>query len=116
MIILIVLIVSVWNNCVVAGEGVEILAGLSLLEPQIRYQDIRTRGVEEVRDWLLKTWDYRGWFGMIVYVGVNLVAQPCFAMEAWGLGRPTSGLQELRDFGGRYPPACQQPFLGLEKL
>lgn len=44
--------------------------------------------------------------GLVVYVGLNLVAQPCFVKEAWGLGRPTPGLQELRDFGGRYPPTA----------
>ena len=30
----------------------------------------------------------------MVFVGVNLMTQPCFAMEARGLARPTLGKEE----------------------
>ena len=56
---------NVWNNCTVAGEKSEILAWLSPLEPQRRHQDIRTRRIDEVGDWLLQTEEYRNWFGGI---------------------------------------------------
>ena len=57
---------KVLNNCTVAAdERSEILAWLSPLEPQIRHQDIRTRRVDEVGDWLLQTQEYRNWFGGI---------------------------------------------------
>jgi len=31
---------------------------------------------------------------MVVFVGVNLVVQPCFATEARGLARPSLGKRE----------------------
>jgi len=55
---------NVWNNYTVADEGKsEILAWLSPLEPRIRHQDIRARRVDEVGDRLLRTQEYRDWFG-----------------------------------------------------
>jgi len=56
---------NVWNNYTVADERSEILAWLSPLEPQIRHQDSRARRVDGVGDWLLKTQEYRNWFGGI---------------------------------------------------
>jgi len=56
---------NVWINYSVADEKSEILAWLSPLEPQRRHHDIRTRRVKEVGDWLLKTEEYRNWFGGI---------------------------------------------------
>ena len=56
---------NVWNNCTVADEKSQILAWLSPLEPQRRHEDIRTRRVDEVGDWLLQTEEYRNWFGGI---------------------------------------------------
>ena len=56
---------NVWNNYTVADEKSEILAWLSSLEPQRRHQDIRSRRVDEVGDWLLQTEEYRNWFGGI---------------------------------------------------
>jgi len=56
---------NVWNNCTVADEKSEILAWLSPLEPRIRHQDIRTRRVDGVGDWLLQTQEYKDWFGGI---------------------------------------------------
>ena len=53
---------NVWNNCTVADEKSEILAWISPLEPQIRHQDIRTRRVDEVGNWLLQTQEYRNWY------------------------------------------------------
>ena len=45
-------------------ERFEILAWLSPLEPQIRHEDIRTRRVNEVGDWLFQTEEYRKWFSI----------------------------------------------------
>ena len=56
---------NVWNNNTVGDEKSEILAWLSPLEPQRRHQDIRTRRVDEVGDWLLQTQEYRSSFGGI---------------------------------------------------
>jgi len=59
---------NVWNNYTVAGGGSvadersEILAWLSPLKPRIRRQDIRTRRVDGVGDWLLQTQEYRNLF------------------------------------------------------
>ena len=46
-------------------EKSEILAWLSPFEPQRRHQDVRTRRIDEVGDWLLHTEEYRNWFGGI---------------------------------------------------
>ena len=48
-----------------ANERSEILAWLSPLEPRIRHEDIRTRRIDEVGDWILQTQEYRNWFGGI---------------------------------------------------
>ena len=56
---------NVWNNCTVADQKSEILAWLSPLNPRVRHQDIRTRRVDEVGDWLLHTQEYRNWYGGI---------------------------------------------------
>src|SRR5947209_7403858 len=53
---------NVWNNCTVADKKSKILAWLSPLEPRIRHQDIQTRRVAEVGEWLLQTQEYRNWF------------------------------------------------------
>ena len=45
-----------------ADEKSEVLAWLSPLEPRIRHQDIRTRRVDKVGDWLLQTQEYQDWF------------------------------------------------------
>jgi len=50
---------NVWNDCTVGDERSEVLAWLSPLEPQRRHQDIQTRRIEEVGDWLLETQEYR---------------------------------------------------------
>ena len=52
---------NVWNSPTVADEKSEILAWLSPLQPQRRHEDIRTRRVDEVGNWLLKTQEYRNW-------------------------------------------------------
>ena len=54
---------TVLNNSTVVNEKSEILAWLSPLNPRVRHQDIRTRRVDEVGDWLLRTQEYRNWFG-----------------------------------------------------
>ena len=56
---------NVWNDSAMADEKSEILTWLSPLEPQRRHQDIRTRRVDKVGDWLLQTQEYRNWFGGI---------------------------------------------------
>ena len=53
---------NVWNNYSVADEKSKILTWLSPLEPQMRHHDIRSRRVDEVGDWLLRTEEYRNWF------------------------------------------------------
>ena len=50
------------NNFGSTDERAEVLAWLSPLEPRIRHDDIRTRRVEHVGDWLLRTEGYRNWF------------------------------------------------------
>ena len=45
---------NVWNNYTVADEKCEILSWISPLEPQSRHEDIRTRKIDEVGDWLLQ--------------------------------------------------------------
>ena len=53
------------NNSTVTDERSEILAWLSPLEPPRRHEDIRTRRIDEVGDWLLENEEYRNWFGGI---------------------------------------------------
>ena len=50
------------NNFSSTDERAEILAWLSPLEPRIRHDDIRAQRVEDVGDWLLRTWEYWKWF------------------------------------------------------
>jgi len=50
---------NVFNT--VPDEKAEILEWLSPLEPRIRHQDIRTRRVDDVGDWLLQAQEYRNW-------------------------------------------------------
>ena len=69
---------NVWNNYTVADEKSEILAWLSPLEPRIRHQDIRTRRIEEVGDWLLQTQEYQSWFGGMGEGGSNGSALFCY--------------------------------------
>ena len=52
---------NVWNYRTVGDERSEVLAWLSPLEPQIRHQDIQTRRVDGVGDWLLQTEEYQSW-------------------------------------------------------
>jgi len=49
----------------VTEERLEILAWLSPLEPLIQHEDIRTRRVDGMGDWLFQTEEYRNWFGGI---------------------------------------------------
>jgi len=50
------------NNFGGADERSKILAWLSPLKPWIRHNDIRTRRVKDVGDWLLQTEEYWNWF------------------------------------------------------
>ena len=56
---------KVLNNCTVVDEKSDILAWLSPLEPQRRHEEIRTRRIDEVGQWLLQTEEYQNWFGSI---------------------------------------------------
>ena len=53
------------NNHAVVNRGSEILAWLSPLEPWNWHEDIRTRRIDGVGDWLLKTEEYLNWVGGI---------------------------------------------------
>ena len=57
--------VSNVNNFGSTHERAEILTWLSPLDPWIRHRDIRDQRVEDVGDWLLRTEEYRSWFGGI---------------------------------------------------
>ena len=60
------------------NERLEILAWLSPLEPRVRHEDIRTRRVNEVGDWLLKTEEYRKWLGDVRGGGSDRAALFCY--------------------------------------
>ena len=79
---------NVWNNVTVADEKSEFLAWLSPLEPQRRHQDIRTRRIDEVGNWLLLR---NIGIGLVVSVERNVIVQICFATEVWGWSRHTLG-------------------------
>ena len=49
------------TNITVTDDRSEILAWLSPLEPNLRHQDVQTRRVKSVGDWLLQTEEYRSW-------------------------------------------------------
>ena len=49
------------TNITVTDDRSEILAWLSPLEPNVRHQDVQTRRVKNVGDWLLRTDEYRSW-------------------------------------------------------
>ena len=53
------------NNFGIADERTEILAWLSLLEPQMRHEDIRAHRVKDVGGWLFQTEEYQNWFNGI---------------------------------------------------
>lgn len=49
------------NKTIVADEKAQILAWLSPLEPQARHQDIRTRRLNGVGEWALRTREFLNW-------------------------------------------------------
>ena len=53
---------TVTNNFTVIDDRSEILAWLSPLDPKLRHQDIQSRRVENVGEWLLQTEEFRGWY------------------------------------------------------
>ena len=53
---------TVTNNFTVGDDRSEILAWLSPLDPKLRHQDIQSRRVENVGEWLLQTEEFRGWY------------------------------------------------------
>ena len=69
---------KVWNNCTIADEDSGILAWLSPLDPHIRHHDIRTRRVDKVGDWLLKSNEYQNWLGSIREDGSDGRALFCY--------------------------------------
>ena len=52
---------TVTNNFTVADDRSEILAWLSPLDPKLRHQDIQSRRIENVGEWLLQTEEFRSW-------------------------------------------------------
>jgi len=69
---------NVWDNPAATDERSEILAWLSPLEPLIRHEDIRTRRVNEVGDWLFQAEEYRNWVGGIREVESDGAALFCY--------------------------------------
>jgi len=53
---------TVTNNFTVVDDRSEILAWLSPLDPKLRHQDIQSRRVENVGEWLLQTEEFRSWY------------------------------------------------------
>jgi len=53
---------NISNSFTTVDQRSEILAWLSPLEPRLRHQDIRTRRVDDVGDWLLQTDQFRSWY------------------------------------------------------
>ena len=62
----------------VTDEKLEILAWLSSLKPQIRHEDIQTRRVDGVGNWLLQTNEYQNWFRGIRRGDSNGLALFCY--------------------------------------
>ena len=54
-------VLNVSNHYTAAEDRSEILTWLSPLEPRIRHQDLRTRRVDNVGEWLLQTDEFRMW-------------------------------------------------------
>ena len=76
---------NVANNYTVDHQKSEILAWLSPLEPQIRHHDIQSRRIGEVGDWLMRTEEYRNWFGGIG--GNNSDGSALFCHGGPGVGK-----------------------------
>ena len=53
---------TVTNSFTVADNRSEILTWLSPLDPKLRHQDIQSRRVENVGEWLLRTEEFRTWY------------------------------------------------------
>jgi len=52
---------TVTNKFIVADDRSNILTWLSPLDPKLRHQDIQSRRVENVGEWLLQTEEFRSW-------------------------------------------------------
>ena len=52
---------TVTNNFTVADARSDILTWLSPLDPKLRHQDIQSRRVENIGEWLLQTEEFRSW-------------------------------------------------------
>ena len=79
---------NMWNNCTVADEKSKILDWLSPREPQRRRQDIRTRRIDEVGNWL---WLRNMGIDLVVSVEQSVIVQLCFATGVRGWARHTLG-------------------------
>ena len=75
---------SVSNQTTVADDRSEILTWLSPLEPRIRHQDIRTRRVDNVGGWLLRTDEFRRWCDCAQEVGSEPATLFCCGDPAVG--------------------------------
>ena len=46
------------------GDGPNILAWISPLDPKLRHQDIRDRRIEGIGEWVLQTEEFKTWSGV----------------------------------------------------
>ena len=74
-------------------ERSKILTWLSLLEPQIRHNNIRDHRVKDVGDWLLQTEEYRNWFDSIHGGGPGNSALFCYGDP--GVGKTYIRLESI---------------------
>jgi len=68
-------------------QSPHILESLSPLEPRLCHQDVRTRLLDSLGDWLSQTEDFINW----LMAGVNQSWPLFLALALWGLGKLTLG-------------------------
>ena len=80
---------NISNNFTAVDQRSEILAWLSPLEPRLRHQDIRTRRVDDVGDWLLQNDQFRSWCDVTGQDGFDKAVLFCY-------GNPGVGKTHMR--------------------
>jgi len=55
---------NVWNHCTVADDRSQLLSWLSPLDAGLRHCDIQERRVNDVGEWLMRTEEFRRWYGL----------------------------------------------------
>ena len=53
-----------WNNCTVADDRAQLLAWLSPLDPGLRHCHLQENRVNDVREWLIATEEFKRWCGL----------------------------------------------------